>query len=174
MRGDTLATADITQAFCGGCLDVDECQSNANIFSQMGSHPFDMRPHTGRLGDHRAIEVRYPQVSLGKRIAYLAQQHTAVDILKTIVAVREVMADVTQTRGAQQGIANRMDQHITIRMGLEALLVGNTHPADNDMIAGAETVNIKSVANTHVSTIAMKRFYRAAIITSATKQQRAG
>jgi hypothetical protein len=42
-----------------------------------------------------------------------------------------------------------MDQHVTVRVRLEAVRVGNTLPTEGDKVAVAEAMGIETVADSH-------------------------
>lgn len=63
-----------------------------------------------------------------------------------------MLADVAQRRSAKQGIAQGVQQHVTVGVGQQAVFVGDTHPAQGNEITVAETVHIVAVANTHKKT----------------------
>jgi hypothetical protein len=82
----------------------------------------------------------------------MTQQPTAVGALELRVGVREMLADVTQRSRAEQGIAQGVEQDVTVRMGEQPEAVCNAHAAQSDEIAFSETVHIIAVANTHKKT----------------------
>ncbi|MNC57353.1 hypothetical protein D3C75_1070100 [compost metagenome] len=63
-----------------------------------------------------------------------------------------MLADIAQRRGAEQGIAQGVQQYIAIGMGQQPELVRNAHPTQGDEIAFREAVHIVAVANTHKKT----------------------
>jgi hypothetical protein len=60
-----------------------------------------------------------------------------------------VLADVAQPRGTQQRIADGVQQHVGIAVAEQALLVGNLHPADDELAACNELVDVESLADAH-------------------------
>ncbi|MCY1284810.1 hypothetical protein D9M70_337280 [compost metagenome] len=60
-----------------------------------------------------------------------------------------MLADVAQRGGAEQRIGQRVQQHVAVGMGDQAELVGDSHAAEGDEIALAETVHVVAVADTH-------------------------
>jgi hypothetical protein len=80
---------------------------------------------------------------------HVPQQRTAVGTLELRVGVREVFADITQRRSAEQGIAQGVQQDVTVGMSEQPEAVCNAHAAQSNEIAFSETVHIIAVANTH-------------------------
>ncbi len=81
--------------------------------------------------------------------AHLAQQLAAVDALVACVAVRKVLADVAEGRGAQERIADRMQEDIRVAMAQEALLVRDLDAADDELAPRDELVDVESLADAH-------------------------
>ena len=42
-----------------------------------------------------------------------------------------------------------MERHIAVGMGDKALIKGNSDAADNERVVGAESVNVKTMADSH-------------------------
>ena len=108
-----------------------------------------MRPHAGRLGDDRTVQIRQPEITLGQGIAHAPQQDTAVYPAVLLVGIGKVATDVSQSGRSQQCIADCMHQHVSVRMGLESLVVINSDATDGDMGTFAESMGIKSMTDTH-------------------------
>lgn len=129
MRGDTLATTTETQALGGGGLDVDLSAGHAEIGGKVCAHGINMRSQFRRLGNDSEIDVA-DDVTLFQQLRnHPAQQDTTVDILEFGAGIGKMAADITPPGRAQQGIAQGVNGHITIRMGNKALPKGNTLPA---------------------------------------------
>ena len=79
----------------------------------------------------------------------MAQQHAAVRALEGRISIGKMFADIAQRGRTEQGIAQGMQQHITIGMGQQAEFMGNLHAAQGDKGALTEAVHIVAVANTH-------------------------
>ena len=59
------------------------------------------------------------------------------------------MADVAQPGGAEERIAQGMDEHVAVGMGREAVAVGDLHAAQDQPAAGGEGVDVETVADAH-------------------------
>ncbi|MNI77532.1 hypothetical protein D3C73_1338320 [compost metagenome] len=111
-----------------------------------------MRGHFRRLGDDGVIDVAdFPAFGMDQ-CDDVTQQRTAVGALELRVGIREMLADVAQRRGAEQGIAQGVQEDVTVRVGEQPEAVCNAHTAQSDEIAFSETVHIIAVANTHKKT----------------------
>ena len=60
------------------------------------------------------------------------------------------MADIAQCQSAEQGIRQRMQSNITIRVGLQSLTVSNADAGQHDMVAGTESMHINALADTQL------------------------
>ena len=167
MRRDTLTASGVAHAFGRRGLDVDPVCGNAHVLGHVQGHRFDVRPHARRLRDDGAIKVRNTQPALRQGITHAPKQNAAVDIAVLLVRIRKVSADIAEPGRTEQGIAHRMHQHVPVRMGLEALLVIDSDAAYGDMTAFAESMGIKTVANTHNFNVFVRK--RERIITPAAR-----
>ena len=70
------------------------------------------------------------------------KQRHAVRSRKAIVRVGEIVSDVAQPRGGQEGIHQGMDEHVAVRMCNEPARVGDSYPAEHDMVSFVEGVGI--------------------------------
>src|SRR6202042_3284395 len=73
-----------------------------------------------------------------------SQENSAVHPTPTLVRRRKVFADIAERERAEDGIAQRMNSDIAIRMR-------NESAADDDVIAVAECVNVVALSNAHHS-----------------------
>ena len=69
--------------------------------------------------------------------------------LLTLYLVREVLADIPQCSGPQQRVAQGVNRRIRIGMPQKAQIVGDVHPAQNELPAGHQPVNVISVSDPH-------------------------
>jgi tRNA splicing ligase len=72
----------------------------------------------------------------------MPQQFTTVDTAKSRIGIGKMFANITECAGAQQGITQRVQQHIAIGMRNNTARVRNRNAAQHDMIAVTKTVNI--------------------------------
>ena len=108
-----------------------------------------MRQHFRRLSDDRHVDVAQ-RIAFGLNAAPgFAQQFAAVCPLKRRIGVREQLADIPQRSGTQQGVGQRMQRHVSIRMRQQTFFVRNTYAANDNWAFSAKGVYIKTVSNSH-------------------------
>ncbi|MCY1177672.1 hypothetical protein D9M73_179880 [compost metagenome] len=73
-----------------------------------------MRGHFRRLGDDGVIDVADLPAFGVDQCDDMTQQRTAVGALELRVGIREMLADVAQRRGAEQGIAQGVQEDVTV------------------------------------------------------------
>ena len=86
----------------------------------------------------------------------MAQQLPAVDALETLIGIREMLADVAQRGRAEQGIADRVQQHIGVGMAKQTAIVGNIDTADDQPAPLGEGMHVETVAYTNVHAASFK------------------
>ena len=57
-----------------------------------------------------------------------------------------MLADIAVADRAEQRVRQRVQHHVGVGMAFELVRVRNFHPAEPDMIAVAEAVNVKACA----------------------------
>ena len=60
-----------------------------------------------------------------------------------------MLADVTESHGAEQRIAERVQHHVAVRMRDDAAVVRNRDAAERDVCAGAECVDVVAKPDSH-------------------------
>jgi hypothetical protein len=63
-----------------------------------------------------------------------------------------MLADITQRCGTEQGIAQGVQQDVTVGVSEQPEAVCNAHTSQGNEVAYSETVHIIAVANTHKKT----------------------
>ena len=106
-----------------------------------------MRRHLGRLGNDGGIDLLWGEPQALEFDNHIAQQDPAVRVFVGRRAIGKMPADIPQARGAQQGIADGMQQGIGIGVAQEALLVRNRHSPENQAPALDQGMHIKALAN---------------------------
>ena len=64
-----------------------------------------------------------------------------------------MLADIAQSQGAKHGIAQGMDDHVTITVRFHAAIMRNAHATQHDMVAFAEGMHIEALADTDAGKI---------------------
>ena len=63
--------------------------------------------------------------------------------------IREMPPDVAQRRRAEQRIADRVQQHIRVRMSEQAFFVRDLHPADDQLAAFHQLMHVVALTDPH-------------------------
>ena len=79
----------------------------------------------------------------------MAQQQAAVNTFVTRVSVREVVSDVAQGGGTQQGIAQGVDGNVGIAVSQQSALPRNIDTTQPQGPALDQAVNVKSHSHAH-------------------------
>ena len=85
-------------------------------------------------------------------LEHMTQQNAAVSTLELRVGVGKVLANIAQRGGAKQGVAQRMQQYVAIRMREQTRGVRNPHAAQGNEVAFSKTMHIVAMANTNKKT----------------------
>ena len=152
VRRDTFTATDTAQALGGRRLDPDAIGGDAQIGGNRRAHGVDMRGHSGRLGDDGDIRVGEAIAARAHHSRGAAQQFAAVDILVRRVRIGKVRADIAGRRGAEQGVAERVEHDIAVGMGEQTAFIRNRHAAEHQPRAGvrlAKGMHVVTVADTH-------------------------
>ena len=59
------------------------------------------------------------------------------------ISVRKMLADVAQARGAQQRIAQGMQDHVPVRVRAHAVRVRDAHAPEHDEVTGPKGVDVE-------------------------------
>jgi hypothetical protein len=66
------------------------------------------------------------------------------------IGIGKQAADVTQAGRAKQGIGDRVQQHIGVRMTEQPLMVRNLDAAENQFATGRKGMHVESLADTKI------------------------
>ena len=112
-------------------------------------HPGNIFPHHRNMGCHLRLLSHNSGIHIADRITFFCQQPAhflqklqAVRPLISLISIRKMLADIPQGSCSQQGIRNRMQQHIRIRMSQKPLFKGNIHTANNQLAAFHQLMHI--------------------------------
>jgi hypothetical protein len=103
----------------------------------------------GRLGDDGEIGVGDSQALRGQPGDDVAQQRAAVGAGPARIGVREHAADVAEAGRAEQGVAQRVQRDVAVRVRDHAVVVRDAHAADDHPLTGPEGVHVESMPNAH-------------------------
>lgn len=86
------------------------------------------------------------------------EQQQAADVGEPGAAIGKMLAEITEIGGAEQGIADGMAQHISIRVAGEAGFMLDFNAAENQLAAGGERVDIVSETDAQLKSLRQKEF----------------
>jgi hypothetical protein len=79
----------------------------------------------------------------------MAQEETAAGAFPLRIAVREMLTDVALAQRAEDRVAERMQQHVTVGMCDDALAVRHPHAAQRHESARPEGMHVIAVTDAH-------------------------
>ena len=103
------------------------------------------------LRSNGRINVAYRVALLLEKLGSAAQQDFAVDIQELIGVVGELVADIAQVGGAEQGIADCVYEHIGIGVPCQAILIRDLHTTYPKVAVLDKFMYIYSKTNTYHS-----------------------
>ena len=148
MCSNTFFTACETQLF-GGCrLHIDTLRETGQVDSKVVADRADMGCHFRRFENKCSVQIcHYPAAAMHP-LHHLTQKNAAINAVVSVVGIRKMSADIALTNRTQQGVANRMNQHITIRVSQQSAMVGNSDPTEHQGVTSTKTVYIVTVSYT--------------------------
>ena len=148
-RRNTLFRPGKAQALFRRGLHIHLFYADAQGISNVLPHLLDMRSHLRLLGDDRRIDILNKICFLRDQLSDMGQQLQAVRPLIGRIVIREMLADISQSRCSEEGVTDRMQKHVRIRMAKKAKLMGNLHAANDQLAAFYQTMYIVSTSNSH-------------------------
>ena len=121
---------------------------DAEIGGDVGGHGGDVRGDFGRLGDHRGIHIAHPPASGTHRGQRATQQYAAIGAAQTLVAIGKHAADIAETRGAEQGVGDGVQQRVGVRVAVETGRMRDVHATEDQLAPGDQGVNVVTLADT--------------------------
>ena len=104
----------------------------------------------GRLSHDGAVDIADLEALGTHAPGSLGQQHGRVGTLELRVGVREMAADIAQRRGAEQGIGDRVQQHVGIRMAEQPQAMRHFDTAENQLATWHQRMYIPAFTNTKI------------------------
>lgn len=145
--GDAFAAAEGAEVFVGGGFDADVTDVEVEGFGDIELHALDVGGDLGFLGDEGGVDIDQAALVKGDLPGGFLEEDAAGDILPAGIGVFEEMADIIFTQGAEDGIADGMQEGIGIRVSIEASEVGNFNAAEDQFPAFDEGMDIVSDAD---------------------------
>ena len=149
MSGNTFLTARETQLF-GGCrLHIDSLGKTGQVGSKVVTDGTDMGGHFRRLEDKCSVQICQHPAAIMHPLHHLTQKNATINASVSVVGIGKMSADIALTNRTQQGVANRMNQHITIRVSQQSAVMSNSDPAKHQGTSATKAVYIVTVSYTH-------------------------
>lgn len=82
-------------------------------------------------------------------VSHATQQYATVDSAVLLIRIGKMPPDVSKPGGTEDRVTDGMNEHIAVRMCLQAKVVIDTDAAYDDVSAFTEAMGIKAVTNTH-------------------------
>src|SRR5262249_46997694 len=101
-----------------------------------------MRAELRLLGNHHGIDVLDREAFFVEQLSRVLQKHQAVRALPLRIGVREVCADVAESRGAKQRVAERVSEHVSIGMTHWAFFERELDAANNQRAALGKSMQV--------------------------------
>ena len=100
----------------------------------------------GALHDDGGVDVGDRKSPIGERGDDGAQQQHRVGVAVLLVGVGKVLADVAHRGGAEQRVDDRVGEHVGVGVAVEAELVRDGDPAEDERAPGHEPVRVPADA----------------------------
>jgi len=149
LSGDALLTAQRSHFLGGRGLHRDRVQGQPEQFGEPAPHGRNVWGEPRGLGDDRAIHVDRSPSPLRHPPHHLAQQAAAVGSGVLGIGFGKMSAQIPQRRGAQQGVAHRMQQRIGVRVALQAPGMGNAFAAQDQRPPRHQPMNVVTRSDPH-------------------------
>jgi hypothetical protein len=142
-------------AFGGLCLQPDAICRQAQQFRHMFSNRFGMRTDLRRSQYQRRIHIDHVISRRSYPLPRLTQKHRRVRALPLRVRRRKKRPDIRSRDCSQQPIRDRVQQHVSIGMPAEPLIMRHIHAANFERNPRLEFVRVPSVSNSHPAHVMM-------------------
>lgn len=133
MCSHRLTAAHGLQAFIGFGLNVDLIYIDLERRSQPFAHRFRVRHKLGSLGHNGRVDVHDSIPLLSHQFNHAREKLQTRSSRPSRIAIGKVRADVAKRSSSQQSVANRVRQHVRIRVPEQAFLKWNLHAAENEL-----------------------------------------
>ncbi len=147
--GDAFFPAQQAEVLGTLGLDADPLGVQPESRRELLRHLRQVRGQARRLADHGGVHVDEMPALAGDHPHHRLQQHKARHARVARVGVREEPAQVAQGQRAERRLADRMRQHVRVRMSAKPSLGGNRHASQHQRPPGHQRVQIESEPGAH-------------------------
>jgi hypothetical protein len=145
---DGNALADGAEALAGLGFDTDLAGLEAEGSRNLLDHAGNVWSQLGLFEFHRGIDVNNLITGVIQELADVAEEDEARGVMPRGGGVGKVSADIAERGGAQQRVADGVDQGVGVGMAYGAFVERNLHAAKNELTARRETVEVIPNSNT--------------------------
>src|SRR5690606_18056898 len=114
-------------------------------------HGRAMRSDLRRFADQGYVQVSNDAAPARDKRRRMLEENGGVRTAPALVRRREGGADVAFADGAKDGVRQGVEARVRVGMAHEALIMGNAQATEGHMVAGAEAMDVKAIANTYVA-----------------------
>ena len=147
--GDAFAAPDEAHALGGGGFDGDVGRGDAHDVGHRALHVGDVGVELGLFGHDGGVDVAQFVARIAEETHGAGEEDLAVDAGILAGGVGEVIADVAQSGGTEQGVADGVDEYVGVAMAEESEGVVDVYAADPQFTVGGEGVDVVSESDSH-------------------------
>src|SRR5260370_945195 len=133
MRRNRFPPPDRVNAFVGLGFQMNLFGADAQSLCQRLPHLGKMRPQLRLFSNHPRIDMLDHKMLLVQQLLRMFQEKHPVRPLPLWIGARKMRPDTANPRRTQQRIAQRMRQHIAIRMSYGSFVKRQSNPPDHEL-----------------------------------------
>ena len=134
LSGYPFPAAGKAEPFGGGTLDADPHRRQSENIRDSLTHGVPVGTDFRSLADHGHVHIGNFAAGFRHQVACVAKKNFGRRATPLGIAGREMAADVTGTDGAKQGIRQRVETHVRVRVSFQARFKRDCDAAENDVI----------------------------------------
>ena len=131
-------------------LTATRSGGNAGDRCDARAHGVTMRRDAWRFAHDGDVEIADHATARAHALASKGEKAIRRSAAPLRIVGRKMLADIALGERAQDGIDQRMQRHISIRMAGHAAAMRDAHAAEHHMIAVDKGVHVEAVADAHV------------------------
>ena len=150
---DAFATSSESQALRGRRLDRNPVEGDAKNLGELRANCIAMRPDLRRLANHCRVNMRDKAAACTNPFGCVTQENVRSRALPLGIRRWKVCANIAVRYRAVERVGDRVHKHIRIGMPVERLGVRDANPAQPNVIAGAEGMDIEALTQPNIGTL---------------------
>ena len=148
MATNRLGTADVADFFAGLCLDVHCVFIQSQQLRQVSADAAFDRPKFRFLGEDDDIDIDRPPAFLVETREHLAEKRARIGVAEGWVGVWIRVADVAESRRAEQGVGDGVQDDVGVTMTDQPARMLDTDAAQNQRPAFRQAMRVVTDAYT--------------------------